>query len=330
MSTGSVRHTPTGWVADVSVNGQRKTALCKTKREALARKRELLEALLAKPATPLQLFSLKDARQLSLQVRWDGTSAERTAGLYSQAAVDHFGPHTLLSEITAPDVDAWRQKLLTAGNRPSTVNKKVSALRSMFNDAYLRGHVQQVPRFPQQLKLQNTKDRVLSDDEITVFCEYFQRMGEPAAADCLVFLLETCARWGEVEQLTGADVDLARRRVTFAKTKNNKVRSIPLTAKAVAAVEQHLPAIRTHRVFPYTYAQYRRLFEKAAEYAGVGDDPQLGIHTTRHTCASKLAAAGIPLHQLMTFGGWTSLASVQRYLHLQTDALAACVSALEG
>lgn len=31
----------------------------------------------------------------------------------------------------------------------------------------------------------------------------------------------------------------------------------------------------------------------------------------------------------MTYGGWTSLASVQRYLHPHTDALAACTNALE-
>jgi site-specific recombinase XerD len=62
---------------------------------------------------------------------------------------------------------------------------------------------------------------------------------------------------------------------------------------------------------------------------GLADDRALSIHTTRHTCASKLASRGIPLHQLMAYGGWTSLASVQRYLHLHTDALAACVNALE-
>jgi hypothetical protein len=32
----------------------------------------------------------------------------------------------------------------------------------------------------------------------------------------------------------------------------------------------------------------------------------------------------------MTFGGWTSLQSVQRYLHLHTEALASCVAALEA
>jgi site-specific recombinase XerD len=72
------------------------------------------------------------------------------------------------------------------------------------------------------------------------------------------------------------------------------------------------------------------LFEAAKEGVGLGDDDSLSVHVTRHTCASKLASAGIPLHQLMAFGGWTSLASVQRYLHIHTDALAACVAALEA
>jgi site-specific recombinase XerD len=83
-------------------------------------------------------------------------------------------------------------------------------------------------------------------------------------------------------------------------------------------------------VFSYRYWEFQRLFQKAKEAIGCGEDEALSVHTTRHTCASKLAARGIPLHQLMSFGGWTSLASVQRYLHLQTDALAACVAALEG
>lgn len=331
--SGSIRRTPTGWVADVTVAGHRKTALCKTKAEATARKRELLEALLqrtASPAPALQLFTLREARALSIQVRWAGTAGERTAGIYSQAVLDHFGAHTLLTEITAPAVDAWRTKLLAKGNRPSTINKKVSALKAMLSDAHLRGHITAIPRLPQQLKLKNTKDRVISDQEAAAFCSYFQQVGHHAAADVLVFLLETCARWGELEALRGEDVDLTSARVTFSKTKANRVRTIPMTRRAIEAITPHLPAVRTHKVFPYTYYQYRSLFESAKEAIGLAADEQLGIHTTRHTCASKLAAAGIPLHQLMTYGGWTSLASVQRYLHLHTDALAACVAALES
>jgi integrase len=276
------------------------------------------------------LFCLAEARKLSLDVRWRDTSGERTAAICSQAAVDHFGSHTPLSAITAGDVDIWRRKLLAAGSRPATVNKKVSALRAMFSDAYLRGHITSVPRLPQQLKLRNLKDRIFSDPEVALVCHYFKQAGHPAAADLLVFLLETAARWGEAEALKGEDVDLAKGRVTFSKTKANKVRSVPLTKRAQQALEGHVPAVGSHRVWGYTYAQYRRLLQAAKEAIGLGDDQALGIHSARHTCASKLASSGIPLHMIMTYGGWSSLQSVQRYLHLSTDALASCVSALEG
>ena len=330
--TGSVRKAADGsWVADVTINGTRRTGKCKTRSEALARKRELLELLMQREAKPAArpVFTMKEARALSMRIRWAGLAYERTAAIYSAEAVAYFGDHMPISEITAALVDGWRQVLLAKGNRPSTVNRKVSAIRAMLADAHLHGHLQEVPRMPQQLRMVNTKDRVISDHERDGFCAYFRQVGEPAAADLLVFLLETACRWGEAERLKGQDVDLAKGRVTFWTTKNGKPRSVPLTRRAIEALQPHLPAIPTHRVWPFKYTRYQHLFNTAKAMHGLADDRALSIHTTRHTCASKLASRGIPLHQLMAYGGWTSLASVQRYLHLHTDALAACVNALE-
>ena len=329
---GSVRRTPDGWVADVTVNGNRKTTLCKTKAEALARKREILELLLTREAKQpriVPIFTLKEARALSLRIRWANTAYERTAATYSRDAVEHFGDLFPVSEVNAALVDAWRQQLLRRGNRPATVNKKVAAIRAMLSDAHLHGFLEEVPRMPQQMKLNNTRDRVISDTERNTFCHYFRQVGEPAAADLLVFLLETACRWGEAERLHGQDVDMEKGRVTFWKTKNGKPRSVPLTRRAIDALLPHLPAVGSHRVWPYSYERFKTLFRTAKGAMGLANDEALTIHTTRHTCASKLASRGIPLHQLMAYGGWTSLASVQRYLHLHTDALAACVSALE-
>jgi integrase len=180
------------------------------------------------------------------------------------------------------------------------------------------------------MKLQNLKDRVFSDQEVKLICQWFQQVGQPAAADLLVFLLETAARWGEAEALKGEDVDLVKGRVTFSKTKANRVRSVPLTRRALDALQGHVPAVSSHRVWPYNYSQYRRLLQAAKEAIGLGDDAALGIHSTRHTCATKLVSNGISTVMLMQFGGWTSLASCQRYIHVGTDALSACVAALEA
>lgn len=329
---GSVRKAPDGtWIADVSVNGTRRTARCRSKADALQRKRELLEQLLQRDAHPTVGFTLADARALSLRVRWDGTAYKRTAAIYSQQAVDHFGSGCPVEAITTPAVDAWRQKLLAGGNRPSTVNRKVSALRAMLADAQLHGHLVELPRMPQQLRNGGHRDRVISDDERDRLCLAFRELGQPAAADLLVFLLETACRWGEAERLRCEHVDLVKGRATFWATKNGKPRTVPLTRRAVdALLPHHTAGLPAARVWPFSYRQFQWYWETAKLVAGLGEDRSLTIHITRHTCASKLASRGIPLHQLMAFGGWSSLASVQRYLHLNTDALSACVSALEA
>lgn len=329
--TGSVRKLPTGeWVADVTINKRRRTAQRKTKAEAMAARRELVEELSRSPVAAAGVFTVEKARRLSLRIRWAGTAGERTAALYTASIVEHFGAGADLGSITVPQIEEWRQALLAKGNRPATINKKVSALRSMFSDAVLHGHLTQAPAVPQQLRLSNTRDRVISPEEERAFCRFFQERGEPAAADLLVFLLQTAARWGEAERLRGEDVDLARGRVTFWQTKSGRPRSVPLTRRAVDALRPHLPAVPGHRVWPYSYSQMVRLWNAAKAAMDLEGDEALTIHTTRHTCASHLAAKGIPLHQLMAFGGWSSLASVQRYLHLHTDALAACAAALEA
>jgi len=327
--SGSVRRTADGWIADVTVGGVRRTAKRKTKNEANEAKRELLALLTARNKGEPSGITLEDARKLSLRIRWAGKSYERTAAIYTRCAVDHFGPLTQLSDITAPRVDEWRHQLLAGGNRPGTVNAKVSAIRAMFSDAVLHGYLAAIPPMPKQLTKRNTRDRVFSEEEVAGFCQYFRTVGQPVAADLFVFLLESCCRWGEAERLKGRDVDLERNRVTFWQTKSNRARSIPLTRRALDSLAPHLPGVATHRIWPYPYRQFEWLFRSAKEHLGI-DDPALTIHSTRHTCASKLANKGIPLHQLMAFGGWTSLASVQRYLHLHTEALNSCVAALEA
>ena len=326
---GSVRRTADGWVADVTVGGTRRTRKAKTRNEALAHKRELLEQLMNRTVTCGGL-TIKEARELSIRIRWAGKAYERTAAIYSQEAVDFFGPSTQLGSLTAPMVESWRQKLIAKGNRPSTINMKVGTIKSMFADAVLHGHLDQIPPLPKQLRLKNTRDRVISDQERDAMCRFFQEVGEPAAANMLVFLLETGCRWGEAEKLKGKDVDMEKGQVTFWETKNGRPRTVPLTRRAIDAITPYVPAVIGHRVWPYKYWRFAHLFTRAKGALGLEDETSLTVHSTRHTCASKLAAQGISLYQLMAFGGWTSLASVQRYLHLQTDALAACVAALEG
>jgi len=321
-------------VADVTINGRRRTAEARTKAEATARLRELREHL----TTPAGqgAMTLAAARRASLAKRWAGKAYERTAAIYSQAAVDHFGD-VVLSEITAQSVDRWRDALLAGGNRPATVNRKTSALRAMLVDANLRGGLAAVPTFPPQLAMNNTRDRVFTTEEERRMVKAFHQLGQPAAADLFVFLVYTAARAGEALKLRGEDITLDGVRnptCLFRQTKNGSDRTIPLPSRAAEAIQPHLPALPRGRVWQFTYDRFRGVFERALEVAGLEGEP-ITIHTTRHTCATRLAsgtadAAPVPLHILQWFGGWRSLAAVSRYAHRNTEAMAACVKVLGG
>jgi integrase len=328
---GSVRQLRDGgWLADVTVNGTRRTARASTKIEAQAHRRAINEQLSRAAALPPARgsFTFQQALDLSATIRWAGTKGERTSLINARAAVAHFGAATQLSSVTAPAVDQWRQAMLRQGKRPATINHKLSALRGMLSDAVLHGHLDAAPQMPRQLRADNHRDRVLEDWERDALLEWLVRAGEPAAADLMVFLLETAVRWGEAERLKGKDVDMERGRVTLWQTKSGRPRTVPLTRRAQDAIRSHLPAVRTHRVWPFPYHTFRRLLERAKDGCGLADE-SIGIHTMRHTCASKLATAGVSLAQIMAFGGWSSLSAVQRYLHLNTDTLHGCIAALE-
>ena len=82
-------------------------------------------------------------------------------------------------------------------------------------------------------------------------------------------------------------------------------------------------------MFDVTYDTWKLWFNDAKHTLGI-HDPKLTTHCTRHTCATRLAEGNMSLAIIMQYGGWTSLKSVRRYLHVQTDALLGCVEVLEG
>ena len=128
------RHPSGGWVADVTVNGKRRQLKAPTRAQAEERLSAALEEM-GQAKEPEQLsspsgFTIAQARELSLEVRWKGTAYERTAAIYSAAWVEFLGASCQLSAVGPLEVDRFRQLWLAQGNRPQTVNHKVSALKA--------------------------------------------------------------------------------------------------------------------------------------------------------------------------------------------------------
>ena len=140
MEIKGIRQTARGWEVSIQRNGQRKTALCKTKAAAKVRKAEL-EQLLVLEASSAQVFgtftstiTLGEAADLSLADRWANIASMDAVSSYLKQVLDFLGRDTLLSAIDRQDLLAM-QKHFQVSNKNRTVNKKLGIVHSIMVDA---------------------------------------------------------------------------------------------------------------------------------------------------------------------------------------------------
>ena len=320
-----LRKTAQGWVADFTLHGKRKQLAARTKTEARERMAQAIAS--SEQQAPGTGFTLKEARLLSLRVRWAGRACETTAAGYSADAVAFFGEEAQVGSINAREVERFRDYCRAKGNRPATTNWKVSTLQSMLKDAHLHGHLETLPTFPQRLRMDNQKDRVVSAIELDTFERVLRVFGRDEEAALLIFLAETGCRFSEAAAMVPVHVDMARGEWLIPKTKNGHKRTILLTSKAQQALEGRL---KGQRVWSTSYKQFKHQWDRAKGAMGLADDLALTPHCLRHTCLSRLAQAGLSLPELQAWGGHRSLQALTRYLHLDTLGLKRARAVLEG
>jgi integrase len=221
-------------------------------------------------------------------------------------------------------VDRLIASLRNRGNSNATINRKMAALSKLLRKAYKMGDIHSLPEFRRQ-KENAGRIRFLEPEEEARLFEAIRIRNELYSRFC-IFLVDTGARLGEGIGLRWADVRTAR--ATFWITKSGRSRSVPLTARAMAAVK----ASGRHGSGPFNeidQAKFRADWNKAKEEVGLGNDPDVVPHVLRHTCASRLVQGGVDLRRVQTWLGHQTLQMTMRYAHLASHDLDVCVPILE-
>lgn len=133
--------------------------------------------------------------------------------------------------------------------------------------------------------------------------------------------LETGARLGELLKLSWRDVNLSRRIALLRDTKNGEDRSIPLSSRAVAALEGLPRHIVKDRVFWRWSASdsFSKTWARACQRAGIEG---LRFHDLRHEAVSRLFEKGLNPMEAASVSGHKTLAMLKRYTHLRAEELA--------
>lgn len=158
----------------------------------------------------------------------------------------------------------------------------------------------------------------------------------PWLGDFIQLALHTGMRKSEMLQLEWRRVDFHQGLVYLERQKNGRLGSVPLNAAAREALlgrarfrAAHCPAA------PWVFvertgarlASVKRSFAAACRSAGIAD---FHIHDLRHTCASWLVQAGVPLLEVAQVLRHASIATTQRYAHLAPQQARNAVARLEG
>lgn len=189
-----------------------------------------------------------------------------------------------------------------------------------------------------KLKRSNARVRWLTHEEarrLVASALMLERNGE-RLADFITIALHTGCRKNELLKLKWKSVDFGHRLITLQADENKsaRLRTVPLNDEAVSALRRRAEFVR--RNCPSTewvmcdeegnrFIEPKKGFKKALMLAGIED---FRIHDLRHTCASWLVSAGIPLADVKDVLGHSSITMTERYAHLAPQRARAALDSL--
>lgn len=340
------------WFVDVSVNNLRRTATCTSLEEAILKQAELRAGMMssisaqANGAKPIATatgggWTLQQAVDRCIADVWTGTPAEATQTINAQAAVKFWGKTFSITTIDTEAGKNYVHHLRSAqGNSPSTIHKKVSALRMVLKNAaeYKNSGIKAAPLLKSQ-KPRGGRIRFLSSQEEQLILQTLRTWGKDEHAEVLTVLIDTGLRPNELYHLQKRDVLRGESKwghlYVAGKddrgTKNGEFRAVPLSKRAAVIIfARHKLAQRdTDKLFPYTNAWMRNAWDTLRTHLNYDDDKQFVPYICRHTCASRLAMKGEPIPTIKAWLGHKTIEMTMRYAHLCPRALFNAVDSLD-
>lgn len=235
-----------------------------------------------------------------------------------------------LANLTRTAVTGYREERLRTVSG-SSARKEMQLLALVIDHArrdwgvYLAENPLRLIRLPKE---NAARERRLRSGEEAVLLTECRAARAPYLEHAVIVAIETGMRQSEMLALTWDRIDLEKRVARLTDTKNGDARAVPLTRRAVAALE----AMKQVRVYEWTKhttegpfhwvgaTVIRHAFMRARDKAGM---PDLRFHDLRHEATSRLFEKGLNTMEVASITGHKTLAMLRRYSHLSMDHLLA-------
>jgi integrase len=232
-----------------------------------------------------------------------------------------------LRDITPAMVSQYQAHRLASLSRfgrpvkPSTVNRELAILRTMFNVAQrgvliLKGGVPEHNPVASRVaftKEYNERDVVLSPEELDRLLAVAPKWLQPI----MIVAYDSGMRRGEIAQLRWSMIDMKARVIKLASTdtKTDEKRLVPLTDRLIQMLHttpRHVSGyvFVTRNGRPYHPTKISAAFKKACGKAGLRD---VAFHDCRHSFCTNMRRAGVDTLTTMAISGHKSIEVFKRY-----------------
>ena len=236
----------------------------------------------------------------------------------------------VVAEATVDELERWLAAMRASGLAPSTIARRVSAVRAYFRHLVLIGVKAENPAASLKLpRRARTLPRALSPSETERLIDAATGTTPRALRDrALVELLYGAGlRVSEATGLEKGSVALEER-VVRVLGKGAKERLVPLGRPAAEAVRRYLALGRPHldrRYRPELFLNARGgaltragaflILKKLADRAGL-EPARVHPHLLRHSVATHLLEGGADLRSVQEMLGHADLGTTERYTHV--------------
>jgi integrase len=186
-----------------------------------------------------------------------------------------------------------------------------------------------------KVRLDAEKDRRRLDFLSREEAERLINAADPVIRPIIICALHTGMRKGEILGLRWRHVDLTHRVINLPKTKSGEPRSLPINDRLLATLKDKtlIRSLEDDHVFlnPETMKRWfdlKRQFNRAVLNAKLAHR-EIVFHHLRHTAASWMVMAGVPLLTVARVLGHADLQMVSRYAHLSPEHMGAAVAVLD-
>jgi len=325
------------WICYFDQTGRRRREKAGTKSAAIQlyrkRKQQILEGVklpekLRRRAVPFAEIA-KDTLEYSKATKVE--EAYRIDGWKMETILTWFRGRSA-EEITPQDIERKLTTLGDTGLKPATLNRYRTLLSLIYSLAIRNGKLFVNPvRSVKRRKENNERVRFLEEREELALRERIREL-YPEREPEFDLALHTGMRRGEQYQLCWQDIDVSNGIITIRRSKHGEARHIQINSVARAA----LLKLRERTCGPgfvcpgldNSRKRYsRQWFEEVTEHASISN---FHWHDLRHTFASRLVMAGVPLRAVQVLMGHKRIETTLRYSHLAEDHLRNAVERLVG